>query len=157
MRYYDDIIGLFVSNYALDYPVEFNGLGCVNVESGVVSETSQPTDEPWLRVTVNGGSTIHASIGTVATKLKREPFDFAVEIFIPRTTMTSSTRYTPYTSVAIEEHLDGFLLVDGWRVADGGTIYTEQSEPKFKSTPQPSAEDTWQRVLITYQYVYQYI
>ena len=158
MSYKDDMTALFVANHSYPFPVQLEGLGFVNIIGGAVTPADRPTSSPWLRLSFTGGSTSNATIGTSNTRLKREPFNVDIQIFVPRTTWTSETIYTYSLPDQIERALDAFMITDGFSTAgEEGTIYSAQDEPKFKNTPSPSDEDTWLLTFISYQYLYQYV
>lgn len=158
MQYLDDLISLFVANYSQPYPVELPGLGVCTISGGTVAPSTQPTDSPWLRFSVTAGSTFNATIGTVDSRLKSEPFNINIQIFIPRTTSTSETAYTYSVPATVERHLDGFMLTDGFNASgEEAVISSAQDEPKFKSTPPPEAGDNWILTLVSYQYLYRYV
>lgn len=156
--YYDDMLTLFVANYDQPYPVELPGFGACSIVNGVVMQAEQPTDAPWLRVSFTGGTTANATIGTSTTKLKREPFNFNVQIFVPRSDSSNETIYTYAIPATVERHLDSFLITDGLNATgEAGLIFSDQAEPKFKATIPPDEKDVWRLTTIAYQYLYQYV
>lgn len=154
--YYDDIISLFVANYAESYPVDIPGLGACAVSGGSVGESSQPTDAPWLRITVIEGSPINVSVGSASTVIKDEPFALAVQIFIPKTEYSAAVKYTPNLFQTIQRNLDAFLIIDPTPAnGETATIYSDPAQPIFKTGQ--SIEESWVSTTLQYQYIYRYI
>lgn len=152
-NYYDEIVGLFATNYTLDYPYGFDDGQLFDRISGAY--VPQPTNTPWLRVNSNSGDTINETIGTKDSIRKNELFSVAVQIFMPRNSGVG-TVYTRKHFAEVINHLDSFLNNIKIKTVDSALISSDQP-PKNTDAVSPSPGDTWQQVNVTYNLEYRYI
>lgn len=156
--YYDDMISRFVSNYNQPYPVNIPGLGDVSISGGVTRAAARPTDSPWLRLSITPGADTILTLGTLETALTQEPFNVNVQIYLPRTTVTTpaNKRFSRTIFSTIERHLDGFMKTNGFNASGESAVIRSASEPKFKIQIDGTEEETFDFQTITYQYNYRY-
>ena len=154
MRYVQPITERFASNYALSFPVKYEGVGLIDSGGNLVN---QPDDNIWLSVYVNTGDTINGTIGTIASRVKVEPFVFVVEIHMPRTTATSGTVFNKTDMDTIIQHIDGFMLFNKFKPTTDTIIYNDRSSPKNIIAPQPDVNDNWSSAFVSYNMEYRYV
>lgn len=152
MIYYDDIVGYIATNYTLQYPIDYPGIG--PLDTATKQSVSQPDNEPFIKLYVTPGSTNNAVILTGDKNLTREPFTVVIEILLPRTTHSSQTIYTPALISTFETHLDTFMIFRSLQTNEGGYIYSAFDRPKFKSNSQARNDDHFTSTVIQYNYNY---
>lgn len=153
-NYYDEIVGLFTTNYTLDYPYAMDDDTTRDPATGL--PVDQPTNAPWLRVNSSSGDTINETIGTAQTIRKNEIFGVTVQIFLPRHSGGNNKVYTRKDFADIINHLDSFMIFNSIKTVDGALITMDQP-PKTTDAPSPTPGDTWQQVNVTYNMEYRYI
>lgn len=156
LNYFDEMVGLFQSNYSLAYPVSFDDAPPIDL-SGSGLYVKQPTNDPWIRVNTDPGDTFKETIGTKATIQKDELFNLSIQVFLPRNSTGSGKVYTTNDFSIISNHLDSFLIIDSIVTTDNAVISMDQVNPKASDRSSPLPEDTFQMMVFTYRYEYRYI
>lgn len=153
MQWLDDMKTQFVTNFTRNIVCHFtDGDAYRNASTGAMTN-AQPTDIEWVRFTGVGGSTFNATIGTAASRLKRQPFNIVISVFVPRTRSFNATNGAKY----IIDDLDTAMFFDDLTTADIGCIQMNQEEPKTVDYIYGDSGDIWNQINVTYQYFYQYI
>ena len=153
MQWLDDMKTQFIANFTRNIVCHFpDGDIYMNMSSAATVQ-EQPTGTEWIRFTGIGGSTFNATIGDHTQRLKRQPFNIVVSVFIPRNRTYNATN----GAKAIIDDLDAAMFFDDLMTADVGCIQMAQDEPKIEDYFYGASGEPWNQVNVTYQYFYQYI
>lgn len=150
MQWLDDVKTKFITRFTENIVCHFSdGDLYRNCSTGAIV-TSQPTDTKWIRFTAINGATSNATIGQGSQRLKREPFNVIVSIFVPRSETFAST-------ATLINALDTAMFFDDFISGEGGCIQLATDEPKFQDVFYAENGEILNQVNITYRYTYTYV
>lgn len=150
MQWLDDIKTKFITNFTNDIVCHFaDGDLYRNCSTGAIV-ASQPTNTTWIRFSAITGSVANATIGQASQRLKREPFNVVISIFVPRTTTFNG-------AASLISSLDTAMLLDDFVTGEGGCIQLATDEQKFQDVIYAADGEIWNQINITYRYTYTYV